>query len=150
MDELRYGSVFIAWSGHHMAVSQEYLRYVLEQLGGLGRITSRRMFGGAGVYCGEVFFALVFEDQLYFKVGDANRAEYEERRMQRFKPYADRPELSMTYYTVPIDVLEDSEQLREWGRRSVSAALTSAKAKSAPGARKDEVRSKAKKSRKAR
>ena len=71
-----------------MAVSQEYLRYVLEQLGGLGRITSRRMFGGAGIYCGGVFFDLVFEDQLYFKVGDADRAEYEERGMQRFEPYA--------------------------------------------------------------
>jgi DNA transformation protein len=133
-----------------VAISQEYLRYVLEQLRGLGRITSRRMFGGAGIYCGEVFFALVFEDQLYFKEGDANRAEYEERGMQRFKPYADRPELSMTYYTVPVDVLEDSEQLREWGRRSVAAALILAKAKSAAGARKDKARSKAKKSRKTR
>jgi DNA transformation protein len=108
------------------------------------------MFGGAGVYCGGVFFALVFEDQLYFKVGDADRAEYEARGMQRFRPYADRPELSMTYYTVPIDVLEDSEQLREWGRRSVSAALLLAKAKSAAGARKERARSKAKKSRKTR
>ena len=108
------------------------------------------MFGGAGVYCGGVFFALVFEDQLYFKVGDADRAEYEERGMQRFKPYADRPELSMTYYTVPVDVLEDSEQLREWGRRSVAAALILAKAKGAAGARKDKTRSKAKKRRKTR
>jgi DNA transformation protein len=114
-----------------VAVSQEYLRYILEQLGGLGRVTSRRMFGGVGIYCGEVFFALIFEDQLYFKVGDTTRAEYEERGMQRFKPYADRPELSMTYYTVPVDVLEDSEQLREWGRRSVAAALMSAKVKTA-------------------
>jgi TfoX/Sxy family transcriptional regulator of competence genes len=56
--------------------------------------------------------------------------------MQRFKPYADRPELSMTYYTVPVDVLEDSEQLREWGKRSVGAALSSAKAKSTASARK--------------
>jgi DNA transformation protein and related proteins len=129
-----------------VAVSQEYLRYVLEQLGGLGHITSRRMFGGAGIYCGEVFFALVFEDQLYFKVGDATRADYEVRRMQRFKPYADRPELSMTYYTVPVEVLEDSEQLREWGRRSVDAALMSAKVKSAATTR----QAKSKKTRKTR
>ena len=118
-----------------MAVSQEYLRYVLEQLAGLGRVTSRRMFGGVGIYCGEVFFALVFEDQLYFKVGETTRAEYTARGMQRFKPYADRPELSMTYYTVPVDVLEDSEQLREWGRRSVAAALISAKPKRVASAR---------------
>ena len=112
-----------------MAVNQEYLSYVLEQLDGLARISFRRMFGGVGIYSGELFFALLFDDQLYFKVGDANRAEYESRSMQRFKPYADRPELSMTYYTVPVEVLEDRDELREWGKRSVAAALSSMKAK---------------------
>jgi DNA transformation protein len=112
-------------------ISEEYLGYVLEQLADIGRLTSRRMFGGAGIYCGELFFALLFRDQLYFKVDDSNRAEYEQRRMEQFRPYADRPELSMTYYAVPVEVLEDSEQLTEWGRRAVAAALTSANAKAA-------------------
>ena len=42
-----------------MAVSRDYLQYVLEQLAGLGELRSRRMFGGAGLYCAEVFFAIV-------------------------------------------------------------------------------------------
>jgi DNA transformation protein and related proteins len=112
-----------------MPVSEEYLAYVLEQLSGISRLTSRRMFGGAGIYSGELFFALIFRDQLYFKVDDINRAEYEERGMERFKPYANKPLLSMTYYAVPVDVLEDREQAAEWGRRAVSAALKSAHAK---------------------
>jgi len=112
-------------------VSEEYLAYVLEQLSGIGRLSSRRMFGGAGIYCGESFFALVFGDQLYFKVDDTNRAEFEERGMERFRPYANKPKLSMTYYAVPVEVLEDSEQLREWGRRAVRAALSSVRAKPA-------------------
>jgi hypothetical protein len=33
-----------------MAVSEDYLQYVLEQLAGLGRVTARRMFGGVGLY----------------------------------------------------------------------------------------------------
>jgi TfoX/Sxy family transcriptional regulator of competence genes len=29
----------------------------------------------------------------------------------------------MTYYTVPADVLEDSDELVKWARKSVAAAL---------------------------
>jgi DNA transformation protein len=122
-------------------VSEEYLAYVLEQLAGMGHLTSRRMFGGAGIYCGGLFFALIFRDQLYFKVDDTNRSEYEKLGMERFRPYADRPHLSMTYYTVPVEVLEDNEQLTEWGRRAVAAALNSTKAK--PSARTGGKRTKA-------
>jgi DNA transformation protein and related proteins len=110
-----------------MASRNEYLQYVLEQLAALPRVTSRHMFGGFGLYCDGLFFALIFSDTLYFKVGDANREEYESRGMNRFRPYEDRPELSMTYYEVPADVLEDVEAVVAWARRAVDAALASAK-----------------------
>ncbi len=32
-----------------MAVTDDYLQYVLERLAGLGRLTTRRMFGGVGL-----------------------------------------------------------------------------------------------------
>ena len=116
-----------------MPSSNDYLEYVLEQLGGLGRVRSRRMFGGFGLYCAEQFFALIFDDTLYFKVGDSNRADYESRGMARFRPHRDRPELSMTYYTVPAEVLEDVEEAVAWARRSVEAALISANTHRKPG-----------------
>jgi DNA transformation protein len=100
----------------------EYLEYVLEQLGGLRGLASRRMFGGAGLYQEEQFFALVFDDTLYFKVNDTNRGDYEARGMNRFRPYKDKPHLSFTYYEVPAEVLEDREELVAWARRSVEAA----------------------------
>ena len=110
-----------------MPMSAGYASYVLEQLTGLGQVTSRRMFGAVGLYQGGLFFGLVSGDTLYFKVGDRNRADYEERGMRRFRPYRDRPELSMTYYEVPADVLEDAEELIVWARRSVDEALSTAK-----------------------
>jgi DNA transformation protein len=87
------------------------------------------MFGGAGIYSGQLFFALVFRDQLYFKVDDGTRPEFEERGMERFRPYAGKPRLSLTYYAVPVEVLEDSEQLAAWGKRALAAALNAARAK---------------------
>jgi len=112
-----------------MAAGIEYLNYILGQLAGLARLASRRMFGGHGLYCDGQFFALIFRDTLYFKVGDATRNDYESRGMSRFRPYADRPYLSMTYYEVPADVLEDGEQLILWARRAVAEALASSQRK---------------------
>jgi DNA transformation protein and related proteins len=120
-----------------MPVSEDFLAYVLEQLGGRG-YSSRRMFGGVGLYSGELFFALIAEDTLYFKVDDRNRDDYLERHCEAFRPFPDDPNtVSMSYYRVPVDVLEDSEELARWTAkaREVSAAAAAAKFRP-PAARK--------------
>jgi len=105
-----------------MAVTDDFLQYVLEQLAGLGHVVQRRMFGGAGLYHDERFFGLIARDTLYFKVDDSNRGDYEAHGMRRFQPFADKPQMSMSYYEVPADVLEDAEQCAAWARKSVAAA----------------------------
>jgi DNA transformation protein and related proteins len=105
-----------------MAVSRDYLAYVLEQLSGAGEVRSQRMFGGVGLYLGEVFFALISEDTLYLRVDPQSRGDYTSRGMRPFRPYADRPQLSSRYFEVPADVLEDSSQLAAWARRALAAA----------------------------
>jgi DNA transformation protein and related proteins len=102
-----------------MAVSHDYLQYVLEQLANLGGVTPRRMFGAVGLYCDGLFFGLISRDTLYFKVDDSNRADYVGRGMGQF--------LSMTYFEVPADALEDAEECVAWARRSVAVALASGK-----------------------
>ena len=114
-----------------MAVSADYLAYVLEQLGRVDGVSSRRMFGGAGLYSHECFFGLIAEDTLYLRVDDANRARFTARGMDRFRPYADRPELSMNYYAAPAEVLEDPEELKLWAAESIAAARTAAENKPA-------------------
>ncbi|TLZ21408.1 MAG: TfoX/Sxy family protein [Gammaproteobacteria bacterium] len=110
-----------------MPVSSDFLAYVLEQLAGLAGLSARRMFGGVGLYCEELFFGLIDNDTLYLRVNDDNRADYTARGMSAFRPYADRPELSMSYYEAPADVLEDPAQLVSWARRSVAVAMAAAK-----------------------
>ena len=114
-----------------MAVSRDYLDYVLEQLTGLGRVRSRRMFGGAGLYCEEIFFALISDDTLYLRVDAEGRSHFIARGMAAFRPYADRPDISTTYFEVPADVLEDARELIAWSRRAIAAALAAAKLSSA-------------------
>jgi DNA transformation protein and related proteins len=110
-----------------MAVTDDYLQYVLEQLSGLGHVSPRRLFGGVGLYHGDRIFGLIFRDILYFKVDDSTRGEYEARGMDRFRPYADKPLWSMTYYTVPAEILEDADECTLWGRKSLGVAAVTGK-----------------------
>ncbi len=106
-----------------MPVQAGYLDYVLEQLGGLGAVSARRMFGGVGLYRGELFFGLIDDDTLYFKTGESNAAEYISRGMPRFMPPATRPMGPMGYHQVPADIIEDAEALVSWAQKAVAVAL---------------------------
>jgi DNA transformation protein len=104
-----------------MPVSEEYLDYVVDQLGCIGTVAAKRMFGGVGLYFDAFFFGLIAGDVLYFKVDDENRPDYEAAGSKPFQPYGDES-YSMGYYEVPVDVLEDVDQLRVWARAAVAAA----------------------------
>ena len=95
--------------------------FVLDQLSDLGDVTSKKMFGGMGLYCGGVFFGIIARDQLFLKVDDTTRPDYEREGMRPFKPYRDRP-VTMQYYAVPVGVLESPVELARWARGAVAAA----------------------------
>ena len=103
-----------------MAVTRDYRDYVLEQLGRLGPVTARAMFGGVGVYHDGLFFALMDDDTLYLKVDDGNRAMFEAAGMGPFRPFGD--ERAMQYHELPADLLEDPERLRPWVDGALDAA----------------------------
>ena len=105
-----------------MTVSAGFRSYVLEQLGRvLSNVRSRSMFGGVGIYSGDLFFALIDDDTLYFKVDDSTRPDFESRNMDPFRPYGPEGEV-MQYYCVPGEVLEDAEALDDWVQRAIAVA----------------------------
>ena len=104
-----------------MAVSESYRAFVLEQLNRVRPVTARAMFGGVGLYAAEVFFALIAQDRLYFKVDDTTRGEFERRGMEPFRPFGE--DNAMGYYELPADILEAPEPLRAWTEQAVAVAL---------------------------
>ena len=133
-----------------MAVRPQYLAYLLEQLEGVAGLRSRRMFSGVGLYSGDLFFGLIHDDTLFFKTDGSTSADYIARGMPRFMPFPTRPEAILAYHQVPADIIEDSEALQGWARKSVAVALTSQAAKSRPKARAKTRRKPAKKAAKSR
>jgi DNA transformation protein len=113
-----------------LRVAPEFRDFVLDQLARVSQLRSKRMFGGVGLYSGERFFALIAADELFFKVDDSNRAAYEAAGSEPFRPLADpkRP-VSMSYWRVPIEVLEDPAELTEWARAAIRVATNAALAR---------------------
>lgn len=98
-----------------------FAAFVLDQLDGLGDVTSKKMFGGVGIYCGGLFFALIAGDELYLKADARTRSRFEAAGGKPFRPYPNRAG-KMQYYSVPLDVLESAPELERWAREAVEIA----------------------------
>ena len=112
-----------------MAVSESYRTFMLEQLARvLPTVRARSMFGGVGIYSEELFFALIDDETVYFKVNDTNRGDFEERGLGPFRPFGNEGE-TMQYYELPPDLLEDPDALRPWADKAVQVARQAKKKK---------------------
>lgn len=105
-----------------MPVTPSYRQYVLDCLERVvPRVRATSMFGGVGLYAGDLFFALIARDTLYFKVDDGNRPDFVAREMGPFLPFGDEREV-MQYYELPAELLEEPEELRLWAEKAVAVA----------------------------
>ena len=103
-----------------MAVSDEFLNYVVDQLSLWGRVSVRRMFGGAGLYRDGKMFGLIADNVAYLKVDDTNREDFVKAGSSPFNPYPDKVKTAvMSYYEIPPEVLEDPDELSQWAQRSL-------------------------------
>jgi TfoX/Sxy family transcriptional regulator of competence genes len=58
---------------------------------------------------------------------NGNRRDYEARGMDPFRPHPGKPHVSLSYYEVPSEVLEDRDECALWTRRSVAVASVTTK-----------------------
>ena len=106
--------------------SSAFVEYVVHDLlSELDGVQSRAMFGGYGIYRNGAIFAIVVDDELYFKVGPANRSEYEEAGSEPFtyRSKNRRKPVAMSYWKVPAHILEDRPEIARWAEKACQAAL---------------------------
>jgi DNA transformation protein len=108
-----------------VAVNPSFQLLVVDQLSrAVPDVRARPMFGGVGLYSGDLFFALIADDTLYFKVDASNRPDFEARGMEPFRPFGDSGG-TMQYYQLPEDVLEDPAALGPWAEKALAVARDS-------------------------
>jgi len=114
-----------------MAVSDSFLTFVIEQLAAVRDLSSKRLFGGVGLYSVETFFAILDNDTLFFKVDEATVGRYTRRKMPPFQPMPDKPPMT-GYYQVPVAVLEDADALGEWAAEAIDVGQRAPRYKPRP------------------
>lgn len=106
-----------------MPSSHGFLELLRDQLRDLGPIRVRRMFGGAGIYCDGVMFALISDDTLYLKVDDANRDGFAAEGLAPFSfPTRTGRTTITSYWRAPERLLDEPDELLTWARAALAAA----------------------------
>lgn len=116
-----------------MRVKSDLASYVAEQLAFLGRVSSRSIFGGIGVFIDDRLLAIVMGEVMYLHTDKLNLDDYLSRGMPQFKPYPNAFDLTTDHHQVPQEIVDDPQQLKAWGQRALAAAIESARAKQLAG-----------------
>ncbi|MEZ4200415.1 MAG: TfoX/Sxy family protein [Candidatus Paceibacterota bacterium] len=108
---------------------EEFHDYITEDvLGHVEDITSKRMFGGFGLYQASRIFAIITSDQeVCFKADETVAKEYAAAGATQFiyTGHKNKQPTAMPYWRVPETVLEDREKIEDWVYKS--AALSQPK-----------------------
>ena len=109
-----------------MARESEFVAHVRDLLmpfgDGAEGVRFRSMFGGFGVFLGDTMFALIADDELYFKVDDQTVADFDEAGSEPFSYARGEKKFQMSYYMAPDGALEDAEAVQPWAERAIGAA----------------------------
>ena len=98
-----------------MAESNTFMSKIFKLLAPLGEVTSKRMFGGYGVFLEGNMFALVTKnDELFLKADDANKTAFLER--------GSKTHGRMPYYAAPTESLNSWTEMETWARGAVAAS----------------------------
>jgi DNA transformation protein len=98
-----------------MSVRDEFAKHLRDLLQPLGQVRLRRMFGGYGIYADELFFAVIVDQQLYFKVDAVSRPLFEAAGLGEWIYVKDGKPVHMNYFRPPEDIFDDEEALLLWG-----------------------------------
>lgn len=108
-----------------------YLDHCRELLDSVGAVDIRRMFGGHGIYAGDVMFGLIARDTLYLRIDDEVRSAFEAAGARPFvyaSKSAGKP-VTMPYVTAPEEAMDDPAAMAPWAAHALAAARRARAAK---------------------
>ena len=110
-----------------MAIDQNTIDHVKDELSLSGEVIVNKMFGGCGFHHESgVMFGMVMEKGAFMlRVGGAKKADFEAKGPRPF--HSDKNAKGMPYYEVPLEVFEDCDELAKWANSALDAAVADKK-----------------------
>lgn len=109
-----------------------FIAFLHELLEPMGTISTRRMFGGHGVYCEGLFMAIVIDGRLYLKVDAESEPDFAAAGCAPFVYQSKGAPITMSYWSVPEHALDSPEQMQPWARLAIAAARRKGERKPRP------------------
>jgi DNA transformation protein len=109
----------------------EFVEFVIEQMSFINGLRVRAMFSGHGVYQDDYMFALIIDDQLYFKADATTRGVYEAQGLKPFTYMARGKQVSVNYFEAPAEVFDEIDAMHFWVNKALTAAIKAKKPKQA-------------------
>lgn len=106
-----------------MSVHADFAAYCTELLASAGEVRSRRMFGGYGLYVGDVFVAILVNDALYLKTDERSRPRFQAAGGRPFTYTRLGKQQGLAFWTVPAEAMDSPALMRPWVTLAVDAAL---------------------------
>ena len=99
-----------------MAVSDADIAFATDLFAELGKITSRKMFGGLGLYYEGAIFAVVSsEGRIYVKISGDTAAALGKEGAEQFH--------NMPYWSIPDAALDDPGEACTLARRTIASLM---------------------------
>lgn len=103
--------------------SREFVDFAIELLGPFGTVSSRRMFGGHGIFLDDLMFAIVHGEALWFKTDEMNRGEFLAVGSEPFTYVRSGKTATMGFHRAPVDAMDSPAAALPWARSAYAAAL---------------------------
>jgi DNA transformation protein len=110
-----------------MSYDEGLYAWVEEALEPLGRVTMRRMMGGATLYLDGTIFAILDEGEIWMKADPESDPVWDAEGCEKFRvTFKDGKVDVMNYRRAPQDVYDDPDAIRRWAALAVEAGARAA------------------------
>lgn len=100
----------------------DFIPFVQELLDSWGTVSARRMFGGHGLYHEGLMFAIVMNQQLFLKVDEVNRPDFEALGLTPFTYPMKGKDVALSYWSAPDAIFDEPTEALLWARSAWDAA----------------------------
>jgi DNA transformation protein len=122
-----------------VSARNEFADYVVELMSDWATVSARKMFGGHGIYRDGMMFALIVEEELFFKADAINVAQFKSEDSHPFTYQSKTRIVEVSYWSAPPACLESPVAMSEWCQLGFAAAIRSRSAKPVPRTKKVKV-----------
>lgn len=96
--------------------------WIVDLFAAYGPVRLRRMFGGRGIYAGDLIIGIEVRGTIFLKADEATRPRFEAAGSRPFTYEKNGRPYALSYWSLPDEAADDPEALAAWARLAEAAS----------------------------